>query len=243
MELSFADILDRNFPIISDEYKVFAEEKSKCRACSMYSHYETIVQSEGNAKNPTFMFIGEAAGKEEIKQNRPFVGNAGQRLRIELRKYPETFRKDTVLISNVLSCRPQNNKFPASDHSNIVETCCNLWVRREINILKPKIIVTLGNPALKYIRGDWGITAHRGQWKFIYRYRSWSFATFHPSYVIRSEKSGREFVADNFEEDIEKIATSWRSIVDNDDRMSLSQEEWEHQLAIQSTVELGLKSS
>ncbi len=234
------EVLRRNFPIISEDYRKFALDKDKCRKCSMYSHYEQVGQSEGNAKDPTFMFIGEALGEEEVKQNRPFIGRAGQRLRAELRKYPEVFRRDTVLISNVLACRPPNNKFPAGDHSKIAETCCNLWVRREIKMLKPKVVVTLGNPALKYIRDDWGITANRGQWKFLHLYRSWSLATFHPSYVIRSENSGKKFVVDQFEADIEKIATTWRSMIDGDYRMSLSEEEWQQQLVVEELIKMGV---
>lgn len=233
-------VLDRNFSAVSEDYRAFALRKDKCRKCSMYENYSQVTQSEGNALNPTFMFIGESAGEEEVKQNRPFIGRSGQRLRAELRKYPEVFRRDTVLISNVLACRPPNNKFPASDHSTIVRTCCNLWIRNEIRMLKPKVVVTLGNPALKCIRGDWGITANRGQWKFLCLYRSWSLATFHPSYVMRSESSGEGAIVDQFEADIRKIATTWNDIVDGDYRMSLSEEEWQSQLALQEAGKMGL---
>lgn len=238
--MKLSEVLKRNFPLISKDYRNFAIKKDKCRACSVYSHYEQVGMSEGNAKNPTFMFIGESLGKDEVKQNRPFIGRAGQRLRSELRKYPEVFRRDTVLISNVLACRPLNNKFPGGDHSKIADTCCNLWVRPEIKMLKPKVIVTLGNPALKYIRDDWGVTANRGQWKFMHLYRSWSLATFHPSYVLRCENSDKQFVVDQFEADIKKIATTWQGVVDSDYRMSLPETEWQDQLGAQKAIELGL---
>jgi len=212
-------VLDRNFTRITDKYKKFCLEKNKCKKCSLYHHYEQTLQSEGNAKDPTFMVIGEGPGKEEIEHNRPFVGRAGQRLRAELRKYPDTFRRDTVLISNILACRPLNNKFPSNDDS-LVKRCCGLWVYREIQLLQPKVIIILGSPALKNIRGDLYITANRGQWKFVREHNCWSFATFHPSYVLRSENSGKEFISDQFNADIKKIADGWRDIIDNDYRVN-----------------------
>lgn len=238
--MNIENIIERNYSSISDKYQKFALEKDQCRACGIYNHYEQVGQSEGNACDPIFMFIGEALGKDEVKEVRPFIGKAGQRLREELSKYPETFNKKSVLISNVLACRPLNNKFPSKEGRKDVETCCNLWVRREIRMLRPQVIVTLGNPALMYIRGDWGITAHRGQWKFIMEYRAWSFATFHPSYVMRCENSGKEYIRDEFESDMKRIVNTWSNIVGGDYRMSLSEEEWEHQLALQESIRLGL---
>ncbi len=242
--LSFDDILKRNFPIITDEYKAFAEEKSQCRKCSVYEHYKTVGMSEGNAKNPIFIFIGECPGRDEVGQVRPFIGPAGQRLRAELRKYPKVFRKDSVLLTNVLACRPLNNKFPGGDFktetSKEVRTCTTHWLIPELKILKPKVIVTLGNPAMKYLRGDWGITANRGKWKFLPQCRAWSLPTFHPSYVIRSERSGQNHIVHQFEQDIETVVRMWKSIVGGDYRMSMSEDEWQRELALRHSVQLGL---
>ncbi|KKK79971.1 hypothetical protein LCGC14_2828170, partial [marine sediment metagenome] len=202
-------VIERNFTRITEEYRAFALEKDKCQKCSIYKNYSQVVQSEGNAKNPTFMFIGEAAGKDEVEQVRPFVGAAGRVLRTEMRKYPKAFKRTNTIITNVLACRPLDNKFPAGDKSPEVSVCTNNWLFKEIKILRPKIIVTLGNPALKYVCGDWGITANRGKWKFLHRFRVWSFATYHPSYVMRSERSEKQFVVEQFQNDIRAVATMW----------------------------------
>lgn len=232
-------VLERNFVQITDDYREFALLKNKCQRCAMYKHYKQVVQAEGNAKNPTFMFVGEAAGKDEIKQNRPFIGAAGKLLRAELREYPKSFKKSNTIITNILACRPLDNKFPAGDHSPEVATCISSWLFKEIRLLQPKIIVTLGNPALKYIRGDWGITANRGKWKFLPKFRAWSFATYHPSYVIRSEGTDKQFVVDQFKNDIKVVAKMWHTIT-GDYRLYMNNEEWKRKVAIDKAVSLGL---
>jgi DNA polymerase len=232
------EAIQRNFPGVLEEYKQFALQKDKCRRCPIYGHYKQVIQSEGCTQRPAFMFIGEGPGKDEVEQNRPFIGLAGQRLRKELRKYSDTFRRDNTLISNVLACRPLNNKFP--DEYHVVSVCVNTWVKKEIQLVRPKIIITLGNPALRYIRGDSGITLNRGKWKFLPQYKVWSLATFHPSYVIRSERSSKQFVVDQFERDIKTISDTWATIITSDYRVAMSDEEWAQEWAEQKAIDLGL---
>lgn len=243
--MDLLQVLNNNFTAITDEYKQFALEKSKCTRCSIYQAYKQVGQSEGNAKDPTFLFIGEALGKDEAEQVRPFIGRAGQRLRAEIRKYPETFNKNSSIITNLLSCRPENNRFPQSGSSwsihyegkksakrttsakEVVSHCAESWLFREIEILKPKIIVTLGSNSLNYVRGQSGITQHRGSWLFLDRFRAWSFATYHPSYVLRcANDPNKQHVQDQFVEDISKVAKTWRHMVDGDPRMSMTEDEW-----------------
>lgn len=183
------------------------EEKSNCQQCSLYNNYKKVVISEGNAKDPIFMIVGEGPGEEEVKQNRPFVGRAGQKLRQVLKKNRKTFNISTTLISNVLGCRPLNNKFP--DCESTVKTCVDLWLYREIELVKPKIIITLGNPALKYVGNMVGITKYRGKWRKLPKFNCWTFATFHPSYVLRRQDDGR--TENMFCEDFETIASEWKN--------------------------------
>ena len=236
--MTIEEIIDRNFTRITDKYRVFALKKDKCRLCSIYDHYKQVGQSEGNAKDPTFMFIGEALGKDEVEHVRPFIGLAGQRLRAELRKHSKTFKRDSVLITNVLACRPLDNKFPG-ETSTEVHTCTRSWLTKEIKLLKPKIIITLGNPAMRFISGASSITASRGKWKFLPQYRAWSLATFHPSYVIRSERSGKAYITDQFEADIKTVATMWTTMV-GDYRMSMPSDQWKRDRAMQKAIDLGL---
>jgi len=236
--MEIEEIINNNFTKITDEYRAFAQKKDQCRECSVYEHYKQVGQSEGNAQDPTFMFVGEALGKDEVEQVRPFIGLAGQRLRSELRKHKKTFRRDTVLISNILACRPKDNKFPGIP-SKEAGTCTTLWLDKEIRMVKPKVIVTLGNPATRHLRGDSSITASRGKWKFLPKFRAWSMATFHPSYVIRSERSGKGFVADQFAQDIKMVACMWSTII-SDYRMSMPPEQWKRNQAMQKAIDMGL---
>jgi len=226
---SVGRIIENNFTSITDEYKAFVEAKDKCRACSVYSHYGQVLQSEGNAKNPVFMFIGEAPGRDEVSQVRPFVGRAGQRLREELRKHGDIFNPQTTLISNVIACRPLDNKFPSDRNDEfrlyedgewtkvkakqMVAFCFEHWVCKEIEMVKPKIIITLGGQALKWIRNSSiGVTSARGSLEYSQRFNAWVFSTFHPSYVIRCEKMSNVEVVKLFEHDIKYLAKEWQSI-------------------------------
>lgn len=232
------EVLKRNFTRMADEYMKFAKQKDECRKCSIFQYYESVMQSEGNAKDPTFMVIGESPGREEIEQQRPFIGRAGQQLREELRKYPKVFNRQNTLISNVLACRPFKNVFPSGTEKTyhivskqktvnakeVVNFCATTWLRREVRIVKPKIIITLGSKALDLIRGDHGITAHRGTWKFVksqlFGYSAWTFATYHPSYVIRCKNDpSRDYIPRQFSEDFKTIAETWFSTLHNDENM------------------------
>ena len=235
--MTLDEIIKRNFTFISPEYEKFVREKYECNQCSIYDCYKQVGMSEGNASNPTFMIVGEGPGEEESLAVRPFVGRAGQRLRQELRKYPGTFNKNNTLISNVLSCRPRDNVFPRDQEYDIrskkknkvkvsgreiVNFCATKWVRREISILRPKMLVLLGAKALEYIRGDLGITNNRGTWKFADREQAWVTSTYHPSYVLRCQNDeDKDFVPRQFEEDIQKISVTWRSLLRNDPRKFL----------------------
>ena len=244
MKTSLNIIFERNFYKISNEYKKFAIQKDACRQCSLYSHYEQVVMSEGNAESPTFLFIGEGPGADEAIQNRPFIGLAGQRLREELRKHPDVFNKESVLISNILGCRPLNNQFPSN--GSTVHNCADSWLRKEIKLLKPKVIILLGSKALEYSRersisGKWqgkrGITANRGVWNFLPEYKAWSLATFHPSYVIRCQKMNEMHIVKQFEEDIQQIATRWDTFVYGDDSQV---EKGSFQDAVNAALDMGL---
>lgn len=241
-------ILNRNFSSMSEEYSKFAVQKDLCRSCSIYNEYKQNSQSEGNASNPTFMFIGEAYGKDEQEEVRPFIGRAGQRLRNELRKY-KIFNKNSCILSNVLGCRPKDNKFPSlyekhilkyspSTGKDVVEFCSRQWLFQEISILKPKVIVTLGAVPLQYVRQEKGITEHRGSWKFLDRFQCWSLATYHPSYVLRCENDdSKSHIVLDFERDIKTVSEEWANLVSNDQRMQVPSHEWNNRLAKKMATE------
>jgi len=208
MKLKIAEIVDRNFAYASASYKEFAQDKDRCRACSQYNHYKQVSQSEGNAADPIFMFVGEAPGREESEQARPFVGQAGQILRAQLKRHEDIFNRKTTLISNVLACRPLNNKFPVGQDPGV---CFDKWLDREIKLVKPKIIVCLGNQSLRLVRNQTGITRQRGTWLYLEQYGALSFATFHPSYVMRCQRAKNDEVQQLFEQDFSSLADECKS--------------------------------
>lgn len=203
MHLTIAEIIDRNFSRCSNEYKAFALEKDACRKCSIYNHYRQVTQAEGNAVNPHFLFLGEAPGEDESLQVRPFIGKAGQVLREAIKKHNTVFNRNTTMISNIIPCRPLDNKFPETDEP---KSCFENWLDREIRLVKPKIIILLGNVPLKYLRGSSGITRQRGTWVDLPGYSARSFATYHPSYVMRCRHSTTLNVVEQFEQDIATVA-------------------------------------
>ena len=235
-------IINQNFTKISLPYLNLAKEKHNCKKCEIFTHYNhNPIQSEGNAENPIFMFIGEAPGDDELTQNRPFIGRAGQRIREELRKYPHTFTKENTVISNTVACRPLNNMFPSGkDGRKLVGICVSSWLMKEINILKPKVIVTLGSQALHFVRSDRGITSNRGTWKFLPEFRAWSLATYHPSYVLRCQNTEQIHIPKEFEKDIQIIAETWQDIVENDPNMQMTEEEWSKERAFYRAAAKGL---
>jgi len=203
-------LIRNNFTSMSEEYEAFAREKDGCRTCSLYEHYHQVVQSEGNAENPTFMIIGEAPGADEAEKGRPFIGKAGQRLRKSLYRHKDVFNKKTTLISNVVACRPEANKFPKTEEP---QACYEMWLKREIGIVQPEILILLGNQSLSYVRGETGITRLRGQWEWIDELSVTSFATYHPSYVMRCENGMNKEVGTQFEADIDTLAEEGRKIL------------------------------
>lgn len=246
----------KNFSDITPDYRMFAESKDKCRTCSIYNHYCQVVQSEGNASNPTFMFIGEAPGSDEVTHSKPFIGRAGQRLRHELRKYPSVFNKKTTILTNTICCRPPNNKFPNKDgeyslfkkgktrpvsHTKVVLACTDQWLKKEIEILSPKVIITLGAQALYYVREQRGISDLHGNWFFMPKYRAWTYATYHPSYVLRcANDSLKKHVVTEFEKDIRILAETWSEIISSDRRMQMSEVEWKHVKAVETCASFGI---
>jgi len=199
----------KNFQKVSDKYELLSQSKANCKECEQYNHYQCVVQSEGNVDNPTFMVLGECPGKTETEQHRPMVGPAGQVLRERLREFG--FTKKNTVITNVMPCRPLNNQFPKN--WDIVQSCCEKWLYKEIGVLKPKIIIACGAPALRAITGKTGVGANRGRWQLEYRFQAYILPTWHPSYVMRcSNDPNKQHVPIEFKNDIKKVSVEWQYI-------------------------------
>lgn len=165
-------------------------EKSilECKKCRLCTNRTNIVFGQGN-KKARLMFIGEGPGADEDKQGIPFVGKAGQLMNNAFQAL-EINRED-VYLANIVKCRPPSNRVPEDDEA---QTCLN-YLRNQVILIKPKIIVLLGSTALKNILGkEYGITAVRGNWmeKNGIKY----MPTWHPAALLRDENKKIEFWQD-----------------------------------------------
>jgi len=159
--------------------EVLRQEIGDCRRCKLNKDRKTIVFGEGNPK-ADIVFVGEGPGFEEDQQGRPFVGAAGQLLTDIIVKGMKIKRED-VYICNIVKCRPPGNRNPEPDE---VEACIG-FVRQQIAVIRPKVIVTLGNVSTQHLLNTkQGITKMRGIWQ---EYDGIPLMpTFHPSYLLRS---------------------------------------------------------
>ena len=130
------------------------------------------------------MFIGEGPGAEEDRQGFPFVGPAGQLLTRMIEAMQ--FRRDEVYIANIVKCRPPGNRNPNEEEA----ATCSGYLRRQIELVKPKVIVVLGAVPLRYLLHENGINACHGKW---FDYEGIPvLPTFHPAYLLRMEGKKRE---------------------------------------------------
>lgn len=135
------------------------------------------------------MFIGEGPGADEDAQGEPFVGKAGQLMNKAF--IGLGIKRDEVYIANIVKCRPPQNRNPEKDEA---EACID-YLRSQVMLVKPKIIVLLGSVALKNILGEsYGITASRGKW--IEKAGIMYMPTWHPAALLRDETKKIDFWKD-----------------------------------------------
>ena len=160
---------------------------SGCVACPLSEGRTQVVFADGEAPADV-MFVGEAPGFHEDKQGVPFVGVSGQLLTRLLGE--AGIVRSQVVIANVLKCRPPGNRDPLPFE---VETCKG-WLRRQVHLVDPAVICTLGNFATRWALGpDVSITRVRGQ-RFTVSGRT-VVPTFHPSAALRSGPNGAQMAA------------------------------------------------
>jgi DNA polymerase len=153
-------------------------EVSICSRCRLGSTRKNTVFGEGDPDAQIF-FIGEGPGEIEDMTGRPFVGRAGQKLDEMIGAMG--LKREQVYIANIVKCRPPDNRVPAPDE---VDTCTPYLVR-QLALIRPKAIVTLGLPASRYmLKSNLSMGRLRGQW------HSWNgiklMPTFHPAYILRN---------------------------------------------------------
>ncbi len=174
-------------------------EIRNCRKCELWKYKTNYVPGEGNP-NARVVFIGEAPGREEDIQGRPFVGRAGKYLNDVLKRLG--VNRNDVYITNVLKCRPPNNRDPKPEEIE----ACKPYLMKQLEVIKPDVVVCLGRFSSDVILNEFGvgfggISRDRGK---VFEVERWGkvikiVPTYHPAAVLRN-KSLAEF----FENDLKK---------------------------------------
>jgi len=160
------------------------QQNSECQRCALGPTRNQFVFGSGH-DGSSLMFVGEGPGADEDRLGLPFVGKAGKLLDRMIDVIG--LDREDVYVTNVVKCRPPNNRNPTSDE---IAHCLGI-LERQIELVNPKLIVTLGNvPTQALLPGSPGITKSRGSLK---KYRDWNILpTFHPSYLLRNPNAMTE---------------------------------------------------
>ncbi len=155
------------------------EDVLQCHKCSLGASRKNTVFGEGNV-HARIMLVGEGPGRDEDELGRPFVGRAGQLLDKMLASIALT--RNDVYIANILKCRPPGNRDPEPEEA----AACIGYLRAQVALIKPKIIVCLGRVSAKHILGqDIRIMRDRGVWHKVKGF--WIIPTYHPAALLRNE--------------------------------------------------------
>ncbi len=149
-----------------------------CTACVLHQQRRQTVFGEGDPDARIF-FVGEGPGEDEDRTGRPFVGRAGQKLDEMIKAMG--LRREQVFIGNIVKCRPPGNRQPAPDEA----ARCLPYLVRQIEIVRPSVIVALGLTAVRYLLNTKSSMGQiRGQWQ------TWRgikvMPTYHPAYILRN---------------------------------------------------------
>ena len=173
---------------MNDTWEKLFEEASSCTSCALCETRTNCVFGVGN-READLLFVGEAPGAEEDKTGTPFVGRAGQLLNKYL--YAVDIPRESVYIANILKCRPPKNRDPLPAE----EDACMDFLRRQVRLIRPKVIVCLGRiAAMRLIKPDFKITKEHGVW-----FEKGNFlitAVYHPALLLRDPRKKEEMLAD-----------------------------------------------
>lgn len=171
-----------------ENFEELDEEIKDCKKCKLCGNRNNIVVGTGN-KNAKVMFIGEGPGADEDIQGEPFVGKAGKLMNQAFKGIG--IKREDVYIANIVKCRPPMNRNPEQDE---IDACIG-YLREQVMLVKPEIIVLLGSVALKAILGkEYSITSSRGKW--VEKKGIMYMPTFHPAALLRDESKKINFWMD-----------------------------------------------
>ncbi len=159
--------------------KYLSEKLNDCSLCELRADCISPVGWFGNPDSP-LVIVGEGPGRTEDEYGCPLIGQSGQLLDKAL--FAAQMTRDRIMTTNVVKCRPKNNKTPSIKEGAF---CASNWLDKELEIIKPAVVVALGSVALHYLGdSDKKITKERGLW-FKTRTGIDCITTYHPAYLLR----------------------------------------------------------
>lgn len=185
-----------------DNLEKLKSECLNCRRCPLCETRNNVVFGVG-PEDAEVLFIGEGPGEQEDLKGEPFVGRGGKLLddMLELIDLDRT----KIYIANMVKCRPPKNRDPLETE----QMACAEWLRRQIDLLQPKIIVCLGRiSAMKFIKPDFRITKEHGQWFNVDGRRV--MALYHPAALLRDPNKRPETF-----DDLKRLQAEIRAVCDH----------------------------
>ena len=165
---------------------------TNCHRCSLYKNAQNVVPGEGN-KQAKIMFIGEAPGRIEDETGKPFVGRAGKLLDQLLNSIQ--LKRSSVFITSVVKHRPPKNRQPKT----VEIRACSFWLKHQLTIIRPKLIVTLGRFGMEYFLPKEKISKIHGTIKMIELNglgKVAIFPVYHPAAGLRSTRNKNKLFID-----------------------------------------------
>ena len=177
---------DLSLPDTLEKLKVQAQQ---CHLCELSKSRNSVVFGEGNPQ-ADIMFIGEAPGATEDSMGKPFTGRSGELL-TKMIENVLLIKREEVYITNIVKCRPPDNRAPTPTEAHT----CYSFLLKQIELVKPKLIVTLGGTAYHYMTGDeTGISKIRGT---LHQQNGYTLIpTYHPSFLLRNPSAKKEVFED-----------------------------------------------
>ncbi len=168
--------------------QLIRDEIGDCTRCTLHTGRTKLVFADGDP-NARLMFVGEGPGADEDAQGLPFVGRAGQLLNNMIAAMG--LKREQVYIANIVKCRPPGNRTPAPEEANT----CTQFLFRQIDVVRPEVLVALGATAATYLLGArQPLAGLRGR---VHAYRGAQLiVTYHPAYLLRDPRQKKEAWAD-----------------------------------------------
>jgi len=194
-------------PLTAEDLGEMGRRLADCARCRLCQKRTQVVFGVGNP-SARVVFVGEGPGADEDRLGEPFVGRAGQLLNVMLPSIG--LRREDVYIANIVKCRPPGNRDPETDEA----AACMPFLRRQIELIKPDVIVLLGRIAARFLLGTTApISSYRGRWTVWHGISV--LPTFHPAYLLRNPAAKRESWVD-FKKLKERLGTGHKALGSGD---------------------------